>query len=595
MVKFRAFLLFLLIFVIAIFSSNYRNLNNKLRNLSANSEIVAFKPNLNLPSGGYYGYDFEINFIFDKNNKPLANLFQTSNVNSGIRAEFSPEGELYLLVRNSKDKLNGFNLTKFLKMGENSLKFSYLQHKISINFNGNDIPSSHKNLDPKFDNIIAGKGFNDERVYNQKVEIAKIIKKELPRADFSFYAIACSVFGVILLIFSFFKSKFHYELPQRSFNKNQINELLNIRALAWIMVFVIHSYANFGYKFSKEENRLRLGEIDLSFLIYPSAWGGVWIFFVLSGFLMGKNFLSGRYQVNAQGMRNFYLNRVIQIVPIYIFCVFFLAFFMHPEIFHGENLKALFRFVTFTNYSNLSVSLNGALWTLSTEIQFYVLVPFLVIICNEIYKKFGSFNLFFIIIALGFINRLWLHYYGFYEHKDFTFWNNFIYKPIFSNLDLFLAGMCVNFLIDDYLKGKYKGIFKPKFAFWFFVVIFLVGNYAGYRTFVFLHKNWSQAFVFLMPTLTAIGVAYLIFCVEARDVLKNIYRKNMSIVNFFGALTFTIYVWHEPVLKQINQSFSDLTFMAKFGLGVLFTTLIALMMYYFIEKPMRNLKKAKSG
>ncbi|WP_141089746.1 acyltransferase family protein, partial [Campylobacter concisus] len=178
-----------------------------------------------------------------------------------------------------------------------------------------------------------------------------------------------------------------------------------------------------------------MGDIDLTFLKYPSAWGGVWIFFVLSGFLMGKAFITKRYSYGDSGILYFYKNRILQIFPIYYFCIFTLAIFVHPEIFRPENIKSLIRVATFTNDSLLNINIDGALWSLSTEIQFYILVPFLVQFIIFISDKIGLNKVLFLVIAFGVIERFALYKINYSGAVDFEFWDRCIYKPLYCNID----------------------------------------------------------------------------------------------------------------------------------------------------------------
>ncbi|MBX9588657.1 MAG: acyltransferase [Hyphomonadaceae bacterium] len=119
----------------------------------------------------------------------------------------------------------------------------------------------------------------------------------------------------------------------------------------------------------------------------PFGWTGVWLFFVISGYVISRNFLAREYVDRDWGheYRNFMLRRFFRIVPVY---ALYIAIGTIILLLVGQAgaLRDLPFLLTFTyNWQMIfnlwpnpqSWSAFGHLWTLSIEEQFYVVYPLL--------------------------------------------------------------------------------------------------------------------------------------------------------------------------------------------------------------------------
>ena len=118
----------------------------------------------------------------------------------------------------------------------------------------------------------------------------------------------------------------------------------------------------------------RIGGVDLALL-------GVWLFFVLSGFLITGILLRSRDQVDYGGyqgrfvLRQFYARRILRIFPLY-YSVLLLA----ATIDLGDVRDTIFWHLAYlSNYLFATQQYWGAVtahfWSLSVEEQFYILWP----------------------------------------------------------------------------------------------------------------------------------------------------------------------------------------------------------------------------
>jgi peptidoglycan/LPS O-acetylase OafA/YrhL len=125
---------------------------------------------------------------------------------------------------------------------------------------------------------------------------------------------------------------------------------------------------------------------------------GVHLFFVLSGFLITRNFLS-RLDRRPAGevVRDFYITRVARLMPAYYVSLLALCLFGIPEVRDYIWWHVLYA-------SNYLSAVGGPLlvyWSLGVEEQFYLLLPALVLWFNRDAVKVAA-----ILVGTGFLLRL---------------------------------------------------------------------------------------------------------------------------------------------------------------------------------------------
>ena len=108
---------------------------------------------------------------------------------------------------------------------------------------------------------------------------------------------------------------------------------------------------------------------------------GVELLLMLSGFLLYLPYASGR----TPPLREFYKKRALRILPSYWFCLLVMLFvFAIPQGLYagaGSMIGDLAAHLTFTHNlfreTYFATPLNGAMWTLAVEVQFYLIAPLL--------------------------------------------------------------------------------------------------------------------------------------------------------------------------------------------------------------------------
>ncbi len=410
---------------------------------------------------------------------------------------------------------------------------------------------------------------------------------------------------------------------------NHLDVLLAIRAIACFFVVVAHC--------SPPRDAIIFQGYDLSWLLFAA--GGMYLrtFFCLSGYLMGKLFYTGRYQLSLDGILKFWRNRVLRVFPLYYFAALFLIIFMYTGLLKLENWGYLIRIFTFTYNHALPPDFNRPLWSLSTEVQFYLLAPFIYSFVRERFTKPRHIYTAAMIIIL-FTSLLRLPVWITDLRSDvITYW----YTPLVGNLDVFLCGFLLNPLIKydrerqnlkthtlnqlaplevlqdgDRRNGLKTSLFfksrskSPEWLGKFIAVSLMIAFhfYTAYHIYHYEMRNIAGAETgiktsmsfFILPIITALLVSFLIYRFESgASYLGHLSNEKLSIhacirnpvrlIEIFGYLSYGIYVWHMPIIRQITPIVTSQipleVFLTKVSIVAILCILVATVTYYLVELP----------
>ena len=356
--------------------------------------------------------------------------------------------------------------------------------------------------------------------------------------------------------------------------KNRVNVLAVLRVLAAMLVFILHA--------RPYVEGIDLVTHPLMFLTFMPAWGGVWIFILISGYLMGQGFDSGRYQicvdncVKGKKILDFYYKRFLRIAPLYyLFCIFF-------ELFSGrviaENPWNLLRILTFTYNGADGTPGISHLWYVSLIMQLYLMAPFIYLLIRKITSFKVNVGVYVIMLIIGLVTRIILA-------ECEADWHRWIYSFVFCNLDIFVCGMLL--AKSKVLAGidQKKGSIK-KFCRGVSVILMIVlilyncYNYAeGSKVFDwYVYQNILPTFYILLSSLLI-----FLFSTEPKRVNKNYWISR--IIDWFASYTFAFYILHAGVLEYVKRMIGDaawyygrsmkIQYVLFIGISFVITTLLA--------------------
>lgn len=313
--------------------------------------------------------------------------------------------------------------------------------------------------------------------------------------------------------------------------------LLILRGLAALGVLLGHSFGIGRYSlgvFISDSTTSNFALIDhplsplkyVLFILIPLLGTNyVLLFFVQSGYLMGKIFHDQRYHSSRASILAFYRNRFFRLAPLLYFNLLIAACFFVSAQF---SLKMVLGDVLFiTNFTGRG--LNLVTWSLSHEMQYYLLAP----LVFWLFRSVRYATLFW--LALGIFLSYRLTRSGFLDH--------------FPYLYAFLVGYSINILLRLF-SFEVRERTKIAAVLLCAVLIDLVYNW------LFLRGWIDQAEI--AATLLSAGAVFVAECDGTHEVsaahpgIARVLRFTM----LTGTLSYGIYLWHYMVIVSRADLFA---------------------------------------
>jgi len=331
-----------------------------------------------------------------------------------------------------------------------------------------------------------------------------------------------------------------------------------IRLLAAFQVMLIHGIEHLG--------------LTGSYLDYLRIFPGVPIFFVISGYL-----ISASYETS-QTTFNYFKNRCLRIYPALWACIFIsslMLIMMNKFNASPSNLAIwLFSQMTFFQFYNHGIFsdfgtgvVNGSLWTISVELQFYFILPLL----YWFYNKYKPAKIMLILLFLFFLLIKQIHnmlHFKFLEIHP-PMWLDLLSVSLPTYLYYFCIGIFFQNnkdIIKKYLQGHVL----------FYGFIYLIWSYIACKMNLTIFDNYINPLSGFILSLFIFSFAYsnvnLSALLKGNDVSYGIYIYHMLVINFLVEIGF-ISKWYDLLLTCV------------------ITTVLAYLSWKCIEKPALKLKK----
>ena len=350
-----------------------------------------------------------------------------------------------------------------------------------------------------------------------------------------------------------------------------------LRGLAILGVIAVHSHQNID----------GLGVIETS--IFNFGQLGVQLFFIASAYTLCLSF-NNRKETT---VFYFYIRRFFRVAPLFYFGIIFYYLFrlfssnyLDDVRTYEYSLSHIVQTITFvhglfpSNYSHL---VPGG-WSISVEIFFYIIFPYLFIIFKNHLKL--SLLLSLVLVILGVFAQYLIYNYIVPTYIGIDISNDqfgFLYASIFNQFGVFLIGIIAYFNFG-YLQRLNKYLLYILMLLLFVCTILMQND----------HHYDSSVDGAIYPLIASLGFSILLVL---SSKLPSTFFVKISFLTSFGKNSYSIYLMHFFVLdlvryliKSINIDLSPLMYvLVIFLLVIVLVYLLSLLTNWLIEAPFISL------
>lgn len=318
-----------------------------------------------------------------------------------------------------------------------------------------------------------------------------------------------------------------------------IPEAEGIRGLAVLIVLVAHSLVMFLP--STRTYLVGSGKI------------GVWLFFVLSAFLLTNNFI--RTGLNKKTLIKYIFGRFTRIIPMFLIASLFYFIVGYFDF------NTLIGVITFNKGY-------GHLWTIPVEFKFYFTLPVVIILFQKLHKRFGLSSVLFCTFFFILTARYFFPPYIMQENSIHTRWY----------ISSFFVGVFVSYLVQfRRLQPRRLGVQVFLCIVGVFMVIPAVSTILFGNVFF---PNLSTSYL----SLSIFWGLFIYLSVSDVGFFSKI--TTSRIMRSIGNHSFSTYLFHWFILTEMAKKFPN-SFLMMIT-AIIISLLLGAAIYFLIERNIEN-------
>ncbi|WP_328822252.1 acyltransferase family protein [Aquipseudomonas guryensis] len=344
----------------------------------------------------------------------------------------------------------------------------------------------------------------------------------------------------------------------------RLRPLDGLRGVAILLVIFYHAWDQLGVMPELPESLF-----PLSFLWAGNT--GVTLFFLLSGFLVSRPFFEGLQRGELPSFSKYALQRALRILPpYYVVGLFGLLYTQQYDQWSSVLL------IRATGYDLGYFS--TVWWSLATEVQFYLLVPFLFLtLCNLQRRKAMlllcgvGLALYLLVISKWAAGRI-----GFELQYR-------LILSVIGQMPAFLVGMLLVLLLKHGHRRLSVSMSTLILSVLLLLLAWVLSPAAAMQPQNYI---WHAPWYVLPEALLWGGITWVMLARKqpSFSLLDN------RLTRFFGKISFSLYLVHMPIIQVLQEHAGFYASWLAAILAVLLSIALAQVLYWLIEKPSLLLK-----
>ena len=316
-------------------------------------------------------------------------------------------------------------------------------------------------------------------------------------------------------------------------------------------------------------------------VLFPEGFLGVSFFFILSGFVLTYTY-KDKIINKSISSRSFMIRRISKIYPLHLLLLAFafLMYFGNYSI--SQTLSNLFLIQSWIPLKSYYFSLNAVSWCLSNEVFFYLMFPFLILMCYRISNKWVLTSSVFIILFYLLLIQIVPA-----EYDHFLF---YIF-PISRLLDFMLGILLCDLFL--YIKRKrivnYNKLNANLFelsSLLLLVIFILISS--------FIPKVYRYAIYYWVP-MSVLILTFAYFN-ESKGLLSKILSSRFLVL--LGEASFCFYMIHQLSINIMKAILCKLEIQMEwqYSFIIILSCVIAasIICYVYFEKPVNKYIRLKN-
>ncbi|NMW60720.1 acyltransferase [Mobiluncus mulieris] len=321
--------------------------------------------------------------------------------------------------------------------------------------------------------------------------------------------------------------------------------------------------------------------------LMPGGYIGVDVFFVISGFLITGQMLREVERSGTINVLEFWARRVRRLLPaaflVLVFSAVAIMLLFEKTAWKQNLLEIAFAAAYVLNFRLASESVDYLArdnqasiaqhyWSLSVEEQFYIVVPLLIILVVWLSKRFQGLTKKKIVFAV--LLLITVVSFGYSIHHTYTAPAPSYFVTTTRAWEFTVGG----------LVASVPGLSRALSERWRALLSWVsLGAIVG-SAFLF---SGATAFPGYMAAIPVIAAAFLLWSGDSAKWYAPQKLTHCRLIELIGDTSYSIYLWHWPLIIIWTHFYGAPSILAMLGLGVVMT-ILAVLSKEFIEDPIRK-------